>query len=330
MEKTVETGAFSREKIGEFIKDYGAIIGIVIILFVFQIFDHRFLRPANIWGVCKSSAFLIMMALGMTLVMSVRGIDFSIAQVADASAVISAYLILHDVDPMLAIVITLAFGLMIGLINATMMAYLGIPALIGTLGAMFIIRSFELILTNGAQPQVLFTLSRGITGKFLDIGQGAVTGIPNVMIIGIIVIAIIFFIKEKSVLGRHMDAINGNVRTAFLSGVDIRKTFAATFVISAILAAIAGILICARAGSATPRATESYLNDCFVAVYIGTLVSKKRKFNVIGTVIGCLFVGFMSNFFTLMSLSNGIKQLCNGGFIILAVMLGTARSHKKD
>ena len=319
MEKTVETGAFSREKIGEFIKDYGAIIGIVIILFVFQIFDHRFLRP-----------FLIMMALGMTLVMSVRGIDFSIAQVADASAVISAYLILHDVDPMLAIVITLAFGLMIGLINATMMAYLGIPALIGTLGAMFIIRSFELILTNGAQPQVLFTLSRGITGKFLDIGQGAVTGIPNVMIIGIIVIAIIFFIKEKSVLGRHMDAINGNVRTAFLSGVDIRKTFAATFVISAILAAIAGILICARAGSATPRATESYLNDCFVAVYIGTLVSKKRKFNVIGTVIGCLFVGFMSNFFTLMSLSNGIKQLCNGGFIILAVMLGTARSHKKD
>ena len=144
------------------------------------------------------------------------------------------------------------------------------------------------------------------------------------------IIAIIFFIKEKSVLGRHMDAINGNVRTAFLSGVDIRKTFAATFVISAILAAIAGILICARAGSATPRATESYLNDCFVAVYIGTLVSKKRKFNVIGTVIGCLFVGFMSNFFTLMSLSNGIKQLCNGGFIILAVMLGTARSHKKD
>ena len=149
MEKTVETGAFSREKIGEFIKDYGAIIGIVIILFVFQIFDHRFLRPANIWGVCKSSAFLIMMALGMTLVMSVRGIDFSIAQVADASAVISAYLILHDVDPMLAIVITLAFGLIIGLVNAAMMAYLGIPALIGTLGAMFVIRSFELILTNG-------------------------------------------------------------------------------------------------------------------------------------------------------------------------------------
>ena len=133
MEKTVETGAFSREKIGEFIKDYGAIIGIVIILLVFQIFDHRFLRPANIWGVCKSSAFLIMMALGMTLVMSVRGIDFSIAQVADASAVISAYLILHDVDPMLAIVITLAFGLIIGLVNAAMMAYLGIPALIGTL-----------------------------------------------------------------------------------------------------------------------------------------------------------------------------------------------------
>ena len=127
-----------------------------------------------------------------------------------------------------------------------------------------------------------------------------------------------------------MDAINGNVRATFLSGVNIRATFASVFLFSAILAAIAGILICARAGSATPRATESYLNDCFVSVYIGTLVSPKRKFNVVGTVIGCLFVGFMSNFFTLMGLGSGIKQLCNGAFIILAVMLGAVSSRKKN
>ena len=63
---------------------------------------------------------------------------------------------------------------------------------------------------------------------------------------------------------------------------------------------------------------------------VGSLGILSLILAVIGTVIGCLFVGFMSNFFTLMSLSNGIKQLCNGGFIILAVMLGTARSHKKD
>lgn len=321
---------FSQSKIGDFFRNYGAIVGIIVLMVVFNIFDNRFLKPANIWGVFKSSAFLIMMSLGMTLVMSVRGIDFSIAQVADAAAVLSAYLILHDVDPILAMLGAIAFGLLIGLINAFLMAYLGVPALIGTLGMMFVIRSFELILTDGAQPQVLFTLSRKITGKFLDIGQGSVGGVPNVMLIGIVIIILIYFIKERSILGRHMDAIYGNVRSSFLAGVNIRKTFASAFVISSVLAAIAGVLICARAGSATPRATESYLNDCFVSVYIGTLVSRNRKFNVIGTVIGCLFVGFISNFFTLMNLGNGIKQLCNGLFIILAVVLGAISTKKKE
>lgn len=329
-DNTAKNHTLSGKKVSGFLHNYGAVIGIVILMFVFQIIDHRFLRPANIWNVCKSSAFLIMMALGMTLVMSVRGIDFSIAQVADATAVISAFLILQDWDPMMAMGAAILFGLGVGIINAIVMAYLGVPALIGTLGMMFIIRSFELILTDGAQPQVLFTLSRSITGKFLDIGQGDIGGIPNVMIIGVIVIVIIYLIKERSVLGRRMDAINGNVRTSYLAGVDIRKTFAAAFVLSSILAAVAGVLICARAGSATPRATESYLNDCFVAVYIGTLVSKKRKFNVIGTVIGCLFVGFISNFFTLTGLGNGIKQLCNGGFILLAVILGTTKGREKE
>lgn len=330
MEKNKTINASSQGRIGDFFKGYGSVIGILALLLIFHAFDHRFLRLANVWGVLKSSAFLIMMSLSMTLVMSVRGIDFSIAQVADAAAVISAYLILHDTDPILALVIAIGFGLLVGIINAFLMAYLGVPALIGTLGMMFIIRSFELLITNGAQPQVLFTLSRKVTGKFLDIGQGSIGVVPNVMVISICVVIIIYLIKERSIIGRHMDAINGNVQTSFLAGVNIRRTFASVFVISSVLAAIAGVLICARAGSATPRATESYLNDCFVSVYIGTLLSKRRKFNVIGTVIGCLFVGFISNFFTLMNLGNGIKQLCNGAFIILAVVLGAVSARKKD
>lgn len=322
--------AFSGKKLSTFLKNYGAIFGMLVLLLVFQVFDNRFLRIANIWSVCKSSTFLVLMALGMTLVMSVRGIDFSIAQVADASAVIAAFLIINGIDPMLALVASLGFGLIIGCINAVLMAYLGVPALVGTLGVMFLVRSFELVLTDGAQPQVIFTMSKAITGKFLSIGQGSTFAIPNVLIVCIVAILIIYLLKERSVLGRHMDSLSGNVRSAFLSGVNIRRTFAAVFIISSLLAAIAGILICARAGNATPRAVESYLNDCFVAVYLGTLISKKRKFNVMGTVIGCLFVGFMSNFFTLMGLSNGIKHLCNGTFILLAVVLGTVQSHKKS
>lgn len=322
--------ASATRKIVDFLRDYGAVVGILLIILIFNVIDNRVLRLANVWGILRNSTFLIMMAMGMTLVMSVRGIDLSIAQIADASGVIAAYLILHGASAPVGLLAGLAFGLLIGLINAGLMAYLGVPALIGTLGMMYVVRSCELVLTNGAQPQMLFTMPRGKTAFFLNMGQGNVFGIPNVVLICIIAAVIIYFLKERSTLGRHMDALNGNVRSAFLSGVDVRKTFAMTFILSAVLAALAGMMITARAGGASPRAVESYLNDCFVAVYIGTLVSKKRKFNIPGTIIGCLFVGFMSNFFTLTGLGNGVKQLCNGIFIIVAVALGTLRKSKKS
>lgn len=317
------------KRLVNFFRDYGAVVGIVLLILVFNIIDNRVLRPSNVWGILKNNTFLILMAMGLTLVMSVRGIDLSVAQVADASGVIAAYLILNDVNAVTAVVCALAFGVVVGAINATLMAYLGVPALIGTLGMMYVVRSFELVLTNGAQPQILFTLSRAKTGFFLDIGQGDFFGMPNVILICLIAVIVIYLIKERSISGRHMDAICGNVRTSLLSGVNVRKTFAITFLLSSFLAAIAGMMIAARAGGATPRAVESYLNDCFVAVYVGTLLSQKRKFNVIGTVVGCLFVGFMSNFFTLLGLENGIKQICNGIFIITAVALGTIRTSKK-
>ena len=325
MDKTASGNNFS---FGGFFRDYGALVGIVALLIIFNFIDHRFLAPANVWGVFQSSSFLILMALGMTLAMSVRGIDLSIAQVADAAGVIAAYLIIHGHSAVSALIIGILFGILIGAVNAILMAYLGVTALIGTLGQMFIIRSFELVLTNGAQPQMLFTLSRKLTAPFLAIGQGKIGPVPISLIICIAACIFIYLLKERSVLGRHMDAICSNVKASFLSGIDVRVTFAAAFFIASILAAFSGMMLTARAGGATPRAVESYLNDCFVAVYVGTLLSKKRKFNVIGTVVGCLFVGFISNFFTLLGLGNGIKQLCNGFFIIAAVAFGAVRREK--
>lgn len=330
MEKNLkEKRMLCPNRILDFVRDYGAVVGIILLLLIFQCIDNRVLRLENIWSVLKNNTFLIMMAMGMTLVMSVRGIDLSVAQVADATGVLTAFLILNGVSAVAAVGAGLGFGLAVGVVNAILMAYLGVPALIGTLGMMYVIRSLELVLTNGAQPQMLFTMNRSVTGFFLNIGQGAAAGIPNVLIICVIGVTVIYLIKERSVIGRHMDALCGNVRASFLSGINVRRTFAVTFVISSLLAATAGLMIAARGGGATPRAVESYLNDCFVAVYIGTLLSPQRKFNIIGTVIGCLFVGFMSNFFTLMGLGNGIKQLCNGCFIIAAVALGTLRADKR-
>ncbi len=314
-----------------FIARHGAVIGICCVLLIFQMIEPRFMRIDNILGVLNSNSLLIVMTFGMTMVMAVRGIDLSIAQVADAAGVIAAMLILSGKNFAAAIMGALLFGLLIGIVNAVLISYLGVPAIIGTLGMMFVVRSAELTLTNGAQPQILFTLPAARVKHFFFIGQENI-GPENIgpvsvlILLTVVVIVIMYFVKERSVFGRYMDAICNNVRSSLLAGINVRRVFGATFVISSLLAALAGVMLVSRSGNAVPRGVETYLTDCFVAVYIGTLVSSRNKFNIIGSVIGALFVGFLSNFITLMGMGIAYKNIFNGVFIILAVALGVLKS----
>lgn len=326
MEQVKKEKSLSLERVLGIIARHGAIIGICCVLIVFQIIEPRFMKIDNILGVLNSSTLLIVMTFGMTMVMAVRGIDLSIAQVADAAGVVAAMLILSGKNFVVAILGAMLFGLIIGMINAVLISYLGVPAIIGTLGMMFIVRSIELTLTNGAQPQILFTLPAARVKNFFFIGQGNVGPVSILIVLTILIIIVMYFTKERSVFGRHMDAICGNVKTSLLAGIDVRRVFAATFIISSLLAALAGVMLVSRSGNAVPRGVETYLTDCFVAVYIGTLVSARNKFNIIGSVIGALFVGFISNFITLMGMGIAYKNIFNGVFIILAVALGVLKS----
>ena len=309
-----------------FIARHGAVIGICCVLLIFQMIEPRFMRIDNILGVLNSSSLLIVMTFGMTMVMAVRGIDLSIAQVADAAGVIAAMLILSGKNFAAAIMGALLFGLLIGIVNAVLISYLGVPAIIGTLGMMFVVRSAELTLTNGAQPQILFTLPAARVKHFFFIGQENIGPVSVLILLTVVVIVVMYFVKERSVFGRYMDAICNNVRSSLLAGINVRRVFGATFVISSLLAALAGVMLVSRSGNAVPRGVETYLTDCFVAVYIGTLVSSRNKFNIIGSVSGALFVGFLSNFITLMGMGIAYKNIFNGVFIILAVALGVLKS----
>lgn len=318
-----------KNRLVNFLRAYGALLGMVLVLVVFQIVDRRFFNPRNILGVLNSSTLLILLSLGIMMTMSVRGIDLSVAQVADGSGVIVAMLILAGFSIPLAVAIAVSFGLFVGIINCTVISYLGVPAIIGTLGMMFIIRSIELSLTNGAQPQILFTLLPKRIGKFFFIGQGHFGPVTMLMILCAVFVVLLYFIKERSILGRHMDAVQGNVHAAGLSSINVRRVFGSSFIISSTLCAIVGVMLVARSGNAVPRGVETYLTDCFVAVYLGTLLSKSRRFNVIGTVVGALFVGFLSNFFTLIGFGAAFKNLFNGIFIILAVALSVLQGARK-
>ena len=307
------------------LRDYGAILGMIAVLGIFWYLKPAFLTAGNIENVLRQSAIVMIMALGLTIVMKMRGVDLSIAQTADAAGLIAAMLIIAGYPIWMAFAIPLLFGLVVGLVNAALMAYIGVPAIIGTLGMMFVIRSGELMATNGAEPQILFTLPRGVTRNFLWLGQRNFGPIAALIVLAIAVFLLVFVIMRYTRFARYAKAVGSNVRAAFLAGIDIRMTFGLGFVIAGVLAALAGVALVSRTGIAMPRGAEPFLLDAFAAAYLGTLASRQGEMSIPGTLMGALFIGFLSNGLTMLGLGAPYRYALNGGFILLAMAIGALK-----
>lgn len=320
-----EKGGPSTRKVVELLRDYGAALGMLAVLGVFGILEPAVLKPANLGNILQQSASLVILATGFAIAMMVRGIDLSVAQVSDAAGLLAAYFLVHDQPLWMVFVIPLAFGLLIGVVNGALMAYLGVPALIGTLGMMFVVRSFELVLSHGREAQILFALEPARTRTFFFLGQGSIGPINFSVILAIIVVVLAHLVMTRSTLGRYFDALGGNVRAALLAGVRHRVVFAAAFLLSSLAAAFAGMVLTSRAALAAPGAFEPYLLDVFVAVYLGSLLVKSGKINILGAAVGSVFVGLISNALTLMGAGVSARYLAYGTIILIAMTVGTFR-----
>ena len=309
----------------EFLRRYGAVIGMVAVMLALAAVKPGFLSGANVQNVLRQSTVLIMISLGLTLVMMQRGVDLSVAQITDAAALTAAALLIHGAPVWAAFLAPVALGGLLGALNGAMMAYLGVPAIIGSLGTMFVIRSGELIYTHGSEPQILFTLPSRITADFLFLGQKAVGPVPAIILLAALVCVIAFTLTALTPFGRHARAVGSNVRAAFLAGVDIRLAFGLGFVLSGLMAGAAGVALASRTGIAVPRGAEPYLLDAFAACYLGTLASRTGAMSVPGTLIGALFVSFLSNGLTILGLSAPYRLALNGAFILLAMAVGALR-----
>jgi len=309
----------------EFLRTYGALLGMAAVLLLVAAMKPSFLSSANIGNVLRQSTVLVILAFGLTVVLMLRGVDLSIAQITDVSALAAAALLIHGQPVWVAFAAPVVLGGLLGAFNGLMMAYVGVPAIIGTLGTMFMIRSGELIYTKGSEPQILFTLPKAVTQDFLFLGQKTVGTVPAQIILAIVMFALVYGLVGLTPFGRYARAVGSNVRASFLAGVDVRGVFGAGFVISGLLAAVAGVALASRTGIAVPRGAEPYLLDAFAACYLGTLASRTGAMSVPGTLVGALFVSFLGNGLTILGLGAPTRFALNGAFILLAMAVGALR-----
>jgi ribose transport system permease protein len=325
---TPATRRLDRATVSGLLRDYGLLIGMLLALLLFGIVKPQVLAPANLANVVEQSSELVILACGLAIVMMLRGVDLTVAQVCDTAGVIAALLLLDNQPLVIVLLAPIGFALVIGAVNGLLVAYIGVPAIIATLGMMFVVRSIELIISHGNQAAVLFTLPPAQADPFFFLGQGHIGPVPTSVVLALVIVVVLHVLTRSTSLGRYWSAVGGNVRAAFLAGVRHRLVFAVSFLISAACAAVAGITLASRAAIAQPGSFERYLVDCFVAVFLGSALIPSGKINVVGTAIGALFVGLIGNALTLIGLGVPYRYVVYGLVILLAMAVGILRRER--
>lgn len=299
------------------LRDAGTLIGLAIIVVVFAALSPIFLTERNLINILQQSSINACIAIGMTLVIIQGGIDLSVGPVAALSAVLSASLLVAGYPVPVAIAAGLLIGAGCGLFNGLLVAYGGLQPFIVTLGTLSLFRALALIITGG-NPVL------GVPAEFRAIFNGAVFGIPTPVVIVAVIAAAAGLMLRKTPLGEYLLAVGGNEEAAHIAGVPIRATKIAAYVISAMLAALASLILVGRLGAAEPILGNLWELDAIAAAAIGGASLMGGKGSIFGTILGAVILGAMRNGLTLMNVQAFYQLLATGLIIILAMLIDRA------
>jgi ribose/xylose/arabinose/galactoside ABC-type transport system permease subunit len=224
-----------------------------------------------------------------------------------------------------ALVAALAIGLSVGAVNGVLAGYLGVPAIVATLGLNLLLTAMGLVVSGNGTPQQLFTAPDALVGRFLSLGSGSLGPLRYLVLVAAVVVVVAWFLTRRTVWGRQVDLVESSARSAFLAGIPVRATFATGFIASGVLAALAGLMLTARTGVVVPGSATPLLLSAFTAVYLGSVASPRGRITVLWTMVGALFVALLSNGLTLLGLGPAWRIGLNGLLILLALALGTLR-----
>jgi len=276
--------------------------------------DHQFLSLNNILLILIQTAINGILAMGMMYVIISGEIDLSVGSTIALSGVTAAMLAHPGQFPLIVpIVAGIAIGTVVGLVNGVGVAYGAIPSFIITLGSMTAVRGLALMLSGGAP---VFDVS----STFEAIASVRIGRFPIMAVYFIVIAALFAFIIHRTVYGRRLYAVGGNLEATRLSGINTGKVLVFVYAMSGLFAALAGLIVTARLSSAQPTAGASYELDAIAAVVVGGTSLMGGKGKITGTLIGALIIGFLNNALNLLDVSAYYQTIAKSIVILVAVL----------
>ena len=292
---------------------------LIILAIGFHMLSGRFLSFSNLSIVMQQASINIVLATGMTFVVLTGGIDLSVGSILAASAMVGLIVSLIPDMGMLGIPAAIAVGLICGLINGTIIAYLKLPPFIVTLGSLTAIRGFARLLGNDS---TIFNSNL----PFAFIGNGSVFGVPALAVIALASVLVAWFILKRTVLGTRIYAVGGNIEAARLAGINVTLVLLFVYAMSGLLSGLGGLMSAARLYAANGlQLGQAYELDAIAAVILGGTSFVGGVGSIWGTLIGALIIAVLSNGLILVGVSDIWQYIIKGLVIIIAVALDRYR-----
>ncbi|GLS20860.1 sugar ABC transporter permease [Labrys miyagiensis] len=325
--------------IGRLLLEGRAFFALIAIIVVFSFLSPYYFTIANFLTMAQHVAIFGILAVGMLLVILNGGIDLSVGSTLGLSGVVAGFLmqgvtlqwfgvILYPPVWVVA-VLCCVLGALVGLVNGVLIARFKVPAFVATLGVMYVVRGFALLMTNGltynnlgGKPEL------GNTG-FDWLGFNRLAGVPIGVIVLCVIAVLVSLVLNRSPFGRWLYASGGNERAAELSGVPVKMVQVTVYMLSGICAAIGGLILSSQLTSAGPTAGTSYELTAIAAVVIGGAALTGGRGNIRGTLLGAFVIGFLSDGLVIIGISSYWQTVFTGAVIVLAVLLNAIQYRRR-
>jgi simple sugar transport system permease protein len=299
------------------------LITVVALITLFGLASDNFLDPYNIINILRSIAIVTVIAIGVSISLSVGGFDLSVGSTASlANALVISLFVWYGFGTTGAIVLTLLLCTLVGLFNAFLIVVLKIPDMLATLASLFVIQGVAMTYSYGGsitQNMVLPSgeMAEGVIPEFFaTLGQ-----VPVIVIIMLAVTVLVQLYLSLTKHGRRMYAIGGNPEAARLAGIRTARYRVQAYVFSSLLAALGGILLASRIGSSQVNAGGGYLMDAVAAAYIGFSLAGSGKPNALGTLLGAVILGVLQNGLVMLSVPYYAMDIIKGLVLALALAM---------
>ena len=301
------------------VRGRGVYVAFVVLVIFNLIVTPNFASVVTLTTLLITVSPIILVSLGVALTIGTEGIDLSVGSVmALASAFLPLYL---GYGWPVALAVVLLVGALAGLVNGSLVAFVGVQPIIATLALLVGGRGLAQIFAGGQSLPIT-------DPTILWLGQGRLFGIPAPVIVAVVAVLVVGFLVKRTTFGRYVVAIGGNRSASYLSGHPVRRTLLAVYVISGLLAALAGIVATARLGASDPSNIGLLIElSAITAVVVGGTPLSGGRVAIMGTVMGALLIQLITNTFIANDLPFTWAQVLTAAIILVAVYLQKGRGN---